>query len=351
MADKKFNVGVIGYGWAAGAHIEAINRGALGQVTAIMSSRPLDPAELEKTHGSPISVHTSLESLLADKNIHVVDVTGYPWEHADAVVAAARAGKHIILEKPAALSLSDLRRIEHAVTQAGVQLCICLECRYASQFQGIRSIIERGLLGSIHYGEVDYYHGVGPWYGQYRWNIKKSGGGSSLLSAGCHALDALLLCLGGEVDEVTSYHTRSQAADFAPYEYPTTSITIVKMTDGRLGKCTASIDCLQPYYFHTHLIGSEGSLLDDKVHFHGLAGMNKNRWSQLSYGLVDSGNVHDHPYQTQFDAFFAALDRGEEMPLSNLRECVKTHEVIFAADLSAAEGRAVKLAEIKAIRS
>ena len=47
----------------------------------------------------------------------------------------------------------------------------------------------------------------------------------------------------------------------------------------------------------------------------------------------------DHPYQTQFDSFFAALERGKEMPLTDLDTAVKSHEVIFAADRSAREGR------------
>jgi len=64
--------------------------------------------------------------------------------------------------------------------------------------------------------------------------------------------------------------------------------------------------------------------------------------------LVDSGDVADHPYQTQFDTFFAALDRGEDMALTGLAEAVRTHEVIFAADRSARENRPVKLEEIRA---
>jgi hypothetical protein len=51
--------------------------------------------------------------------------------------------------------------------------------------------------------------------------------------------------------------------------------------------------------------------------------------------LLDSGDVSDHPYQTQFEAFFKALDRGHDMPLTSLAHALKTHEVIFAADNSA----------------
>src|SRR5205809_6141259 len=180
------------------------------------------------------------------------------------------------------------------------------------------------LLVKNHYAEVYYLHGIGPWYGQFRWNTRKDSGGSSLLSAGCHALDILLLCMGGEVEGVSSYATGSANKDFRRYEYPTTSVTILKFKDGRIGKVASSIDCLQPYYFHTHLVGSEGSLLDNKFHSAKLDGLNKHQWSELSLKLCDSGDVTDHPYENQFVAFFEALDAGREMPLTSLSDAART---------------------------
>ena len=184
---------------------------------------------------------------------------------------------------------------EEAVAETGVKTCVCFECRYSSQFLATKAVIDAGLLGTLHYGEVDYYHGIGPWYGQYRWNTKRELGGSALLTAGCHALDALLLCMGSDVEEVTSYATQSANPIFSAYEYPTTSTTILKFRNGSVGKCAAVVDCLQPYYFHTHLVGSEGSLLDNKFHSQKLAGLNRHAWSQLSMKMLDSGDVGDHP--------------------------------------------------------
>ena len=64
--------------------------------------------------------------------------------------------------------------------------------------------------------------------------------------------------------------------------------------------------------------------------------------------MLDSGDVSDHPYQTQFQAFFDALDAGKDMPLTSFKESLRTFEVIFAADQSAANGGAVvKLAGLK----
>ena len=59
--------------------------------------------------------------------------------------------------------------------------------------------------------------------------------------------------------------------------------------------------------------------------------------------LLDSGDVSDHPYQTQFEAFFKALAADREMPLTSLADALKTHEIIFAADRSANTGSPVKL--------
>lgn len=339
---KKYNVGIIGYGWVATAHINAINACSNAQVTAVFSSRQLDDSDLSKKWDSPIKTYTDLNAMLADKSIHIVSICSYPNQHKDHALASVKAGKHLIIEKPLALSWEDCGIIEAAVNAAGVKTCVCFECRFSSQFISIKAILDQGLLGDLHYGEIDYYHGIGPWYGQFRWNTRKDAGGSSLLTAGCHALDALLLCMGTDVEEVTSYDTKSRSKIFEPYEYTTSSVTILKFVSGRLGKCAAIVDCLQPYYFHTHLCGSEGSLLDNKFHSMKLA-TNRHEWSTLAIKMLDSGDVSDHPYQKQFETFFESIEKGTEMPLTSLNEAIKTHEIIFAADKSAATGKPVRL--------
>ncbi|MEY3205886.1 MAG: hypothetical protein RLZZ21_2217 [Planctomycetota bacterium] len=336
---KNVNVGIVGYGWAATAHLAAINATRQGRVVAVCSSRPLDAAELSAKHGCPIRVYQRLDDMLADPGIDVVDITGLPSLHREQAVAAAKAKKHVILEKPMANSPEEVSDILAAAEANGVQGCVCFECRFSNQFQVTKALLDEGLLGRLHYGEVDYYHGIGPWYGQYRWNTGKKEGGSALLTAGCHALDALLMLMGDEVESVSSISTKSASEFFTPYEYDTSSVTILRFKNGAVGKTAAIVDCLQPYYFHTHLVGSEGSLLDDRFHSMKLKA-DKGHWSRLSMKMLDSGDVSDHPYQAQFQAFFDALDRGEPMPLTSFREAARTFAVIFAADKSAAQGGA-----------
>ncbi|TMP96438.1 MAG: Gfo/Idh/MocA family oxidoreductase, partial [Verrucomicrobia bacterium] len=131
---KRYNVGIIGYGWVASAHIAAINATHQARVTAVYSSRKLDPAELNAKHGGQIALYNDLAALLADKSLHAVSLCSYPYDHAKQAVAAAKAGKHLIIEKPLALSWKDCRAIQKAVKETRVKTCVCFECRYSSQF-------------------------------------------------------------------------------------------------------------------------------------------------------------------------------------------------------------------------
>lgn len=63
----------------------------------------------------------------------------------------------------------------------------------------------------------------------------------------------------------------------------------------------------------------------------------------MSMKMLDSGDVADHPYQLQFETFFQSIVNGTEMPLTGLKEAIRTHEIIFAADKSAETGKSVKL--------
>ncbi len=336
---KKFNVGIIGYSWAAGAHIEAINNTSLAQVTSLYSSRRHVDGEISARHGSKITCYTDLDEMLASPDIHIVSICSYPADHSKQAIAAARAGKHMIIEKPLALSWDDCLAIDSAVKEAGVKACVCFEARYAGQFITTKALIDSGLLGKIHYGEVDYYHGIGPWYHQFRWNIKKEAAGSSLLSAGCHSMDALFLCMGNEFESITSYSTNSANKDFSKYEYPSTSVSIIKFKNGTVGKVASVIDCLQPYYLRVHLIGSEGTLLDNKFYSTKFGALDKNQWSKLSMSMIDSGDVADHPYQAQFEEFFKSVDENRDMPLTSLSEALISHKAVFAADESAEKNK------------
>ena len=86
-------VGIIGYGWAAGAHIDSINKTPHAQVTAVYSARKLDDAEVSARHGCQIKTFTDYGEFL-DANIQVVDICSMPSLHAEQAIAAARRESH-----------------------------------------------------------------------------------------------------------------------------------------------------------------------------------------------------------------------------------------------------------------
>jgi predicted dehydrogenase len=338
-----WRVGIVGYGWAAGAHVTALSRIPNVEVVAICTSRDVERAGKD---GRPIEIVRDFGELLARDDIDVIDICSRSNLHADQGIAAARAGKHVIVEKPIALNLAELRELQAAVAHAGVRTCVCFNERFSDQFTATKSLIDNDLIGPLHYAEVDYYHEVGPSVQQYEWNRLKVGGGSSLLSCGCHAVDGLLWFMGSEPVEVTCYATGSPNPIFARYEYPTSSVSIIKFENGAVGKVASIIDSYQPYHLRVHLVGSDGAIADGKFWSTRIAGLHPDQWSELGVKLETSADVVHHPYLQQFRAFFRGLDDGVDMPLTSLPEASKAFELIFAADRSAELGRPVRLAEL-----
>jgi len=342
---KKYGVGIVGFGWVAGAHMTTFMSLPNFKPAAIMSRRALDPAEIEKQYGAKVKIYNDYDKFLADREIDVVDVcTPHPF-HAEQVVKAANAKKHLIIEKPIALDFESACRMLDAVENNKVKTSVCFEVRFISGSKVAKSIVDKGLLGDIYYAEADYYHGIGPWYGQFAWNVKKEMGGSSLLTAGCHALDIMLWLVGQEVDEVFSYSTKNPNEVYAPYEYDPTSLTILKFKNGRtLAKVASVTDCMQPYVFNVNLIGSHGSIMNKRFFSTKLDGPKE--WSELAMQLADSGDVAHHPYTPQFAYFAECLDAGKET-FNNLASAFESHRVIYAADKSASTGKPVRLNEFR----
>jgi len=344
---QDLRVAIVGLGWVAGAHIEAFKTVRGAKVTAVCSQRNPLPSAVEAQYGLPgVKVYSDYRALLSDPEIDVVSICTANHLHPEQAITAIQAGKHVYLEKPIALNLEDARRIHQAWKAGAVQVCVGFECRFSQQMTLLKAVIDKGLIGELHYGEADYFHGIGPWYGQYPWSCRKDGGGSSLLSGGCHALDALLLAMDSPVEEVTSYASKSRAECFKEYEFPPCSVSILKFQDGKVGKVTSSVDCIQPYYFHFQFLGSKGSILDNKFYSTELPGLNKQKWSTLETIMLDSGDVVDHPYQPQFQAFVDSIRQQTPMPLTGLEEAYQTHRVIFAAEKSLELGQPVKMSDM-----
>ncbi len=340
---KVYKVGIVGFGWVAGAHLKTFTELPNFEPVAIMSRRNLNPSDIKAEYGVDVKIYNDYDEFLKDENIDIVDIcTPHPF-HPEQTIKAANAGKDLIIEKPIALNFEDAVKMLEAVEKNNVMTSVCFEVRFISVSQTMKSIIDRDLIGEIYYAEADYFHGIGPWYKQFEWNIKKEMGGSSLLTAGCHALDILLWLVNGEVEEVFSYSTKNPHEVYKPYEYDTTSVTLLKFKDKKiLGKVASVTDCMQPYVFNVNIVGSHGTVKNDLFYTKKIEGLQD--WSKMAVQLIDSGDVAHHPYKEQFSYFAKCLDEGKT-PMNDLASAFETHRVIFAADKSAETGKPVSMKE------
>jgi predicted dehydrogenase len=340
-------VGIVGLGWAASGHLRAFKANPHVEIVALCTSRQLTAEQVRELCGREAAVYHDYDEFLAHPGLDVVDICTPHHLHAPQAIQAAQAGKHLMIEKPLAVDYESLLAMREAIERAGVKSTVYFELRFIPHFALVKSLLARGLLGRVHYLEVDYYHGIGPWYAQYKWNVKKEIGGSALITAGCHALDGLLYFAEGEVEEVFAYSCRSSSPVLREYEYDTTSVALLKFTDGRVGKCVSCIDCRQPYLFNLHLVGSEGTLWNDKLWTTQLEGLRPEEWAVLPTTRAESGDVLDHPYPPQVNHFVECLLSGRDSSI-NFEEAFKTHRVMFAIERSLAERRPVQVAELPA---
>jgi len=344
----EIKVGVVGLGWAASGHLPAFAANPNCVVDALCSSKDLSAEEIcAMTGGHEATLYHDYDEFLQHPGLDVVDICSPHPIHAPQAIKGAQAGKHLMIEKPLAVTWEDLLAMKQAIEAAGVLSTVYFELRFIPHFQLIESVLGMGLLGDVHFFEIDYYHGIGPWYGQFEWNIKKEMGGSSLITAGVHALDAIMAFANREVDEVSAYSVKSSAEWAQPYEYDTTSVAILKFADGAVGKITSSIDCRQPYVFNIHLVGSEGTLWNDEMWSTQIDGLRPDEWVKTPTAQAESGDVLDHPYPPQIDDFMDCIATGRDSKI-NFAEAFKTHRVMFAIEKALAEGRPVKLSEMEA---
>ncbi len=155
----------------------------------------------------PFPTSSDLEAILADRSIGMVAILTPPNTHADLVLRAARAGKHVLLEKPLEVTTRLAIELVQACDKAGVTLGVMLQHRFRPAAQKLAAMLRAGDLGAI----VGCSTSIRVWrpqsyYDQPGRGTKARDGGGVLLTQGIHTLD-LMLSLAGPIEEVTGYAT------------------------------------------------------------------------------------------------------------------------------------------------
>jgi predicted dehydrogenase len=345
LTDEKrppLGAAVWGAGWVAGEHLRAFTRNPHTEVVAC-GSRTIEGARRKLAEvGLSLDrcrAYDDLDALLADDRVQIVSICTPNHLHADNAIRAARAGKHLVVEKPPAITLDSLRRMRDAVRDAGVRTIVSFVLRWNPLVRTIKALVEDGTLGDVVFARADYWHRLRPeeWAG-YRWAHTRAGGGSIMLAGGSHAVDALRHLVGSEVVSVGARH--GPVRPRSGYEWPGTTVALLEFASGALAEASACVDANMPYVFNLEVLGERGTMRGNKLYAEAFPG--QTNWAEIPTILPDSGDVTHHPFQDEIDHFVECILAGREAS-PNLEDAVRTTAVCLAADLAAGQRRTVTL--------
>ena len=185
---KKLRVGIVGAGGiGTGAHLPAYeDLKDIVEVVAIADIVPERAQAAAEKFGIP-HYFASVEELLANVDVDYIDICTWTAAHAPVCIAAAKAGKHILCEKPLAATLEQGLEMKKAVEEAGVQFMLAVVTRYGGEQIKMRELFEQGVFGDIYAARTQYIRRRGTPGG---WFTEKAlAGGGSVLDIGVHAID------------------------------------------------------------------------------------------------------------------------------------------------------------------
>ncbi len=350
---------VSGIGWCAAQHIVAFQKNPHVRVTWLHGR---DEARAKATLAKhelnlpDARLTTRYEDLLEADDVDIVSIATPNHLHAAQAVAAAKAGKHFVLEKPTGLDEAELRAIRDAVRKAGVRTIVSFELRFNPYLKFAHWLRSSGWLGELRFARTQYLSRVTDWYPGWSWVKTRESGRSHLLAAGCHAVDALRWCSGREVEKVSAFHTQFTEG----YDWPTSIVVNTTLEGGALGHVTSSTDFMLPYNFNVELMGDKLTLrqellqsLDGTIDIDALRAANPFPEVSLvpAVDVLDrsavrivcpmpgSADVSHHPFQAEMDEIVACVLEGRNTSL-DVFDAQKTMEVCLAADRSAEQNGA-----------
>lgn len=197
--------GLIGTGRHADRFVApAIRHSTSSELVAVYSRDRERGREFAARHACP-SAYDSLDAFIDAPTVDAVYVSSPNHVHKEQVIRAAQAGKHVLCEKPLALTVEDCRSMINACERAGVRLGVGFHLRHNPAHMAAKELVAKGALGEILFAEVQYMHvtgdaaakGSAPW----RRDPRLAGGGS-LMGTGIHAVDLLRFVLAREITQV-----------------------------------------------------------------------------------------------------------------------------------------------------
>lgn len=235
MASHKIRYGIIGYGLFAERTIAPALQASSNSILVAMQKRSLEAArEKASALSLPFAFNTA-QALASCPEVDAVFIASANSAHHDEVIAAAREGKHVLVEKPIAMNTPEAERMVTECERNQVKLMVGQVVRFSPLVNHIRELVKSGALGKIVSARADYFYDAR--LSRRAWLLDRAvAGGGPIFDVGVHCLDTLRFVLDDNVDSVQSMLTPAPTISATEHS----AIINLRFSKGTLGSIACS---------------------------------------------------------------------------------------------------------------
>ena len=341
--------GIIGCGMIANFHARAIRDIEGAQLVACYNPTAPKAEKLAAEYGC--TAYTDLEKMLAHPGLDIVTIGSPSGSHMEPCLAAAQAGKHVIVEKPLDVTLDRCDQMIAACEKAGVKLATIFPSRYHASSRLMKRAVDAGRFGKLALGDAyvkwyrtQQYYDSGAWRGTW-----KLDGGGALMNQAIHSVD-LLLWLMGPVAEVSA-HTTTLAHE--RIEVEDVAVASLRFANGALGVIEATTAGFPGSLKKIELTGSTGTAIleeEDIIKWHFAEPTEEDERirqemlgkTKTGGGAADPAAIGHQAHAALFRDVLDAIDYNRPLSIDGA-EGRKSVELILAVYESARTGKTIKL--------
>ncbi|MBC8590176.1 Gfo/Idh/MocA family protein [Wansuia hejianensis] len=324
----KVKFGIIGCGRISARHVDALishkDEAELVAVYDIIEAPAIDKKSQYESaiDGADVKVYTDYEAFLNDNNIDVVTIATISGYHAQQAIDCLNHNKHVLIEKPMALSLEDVDKIIALGKEKNKKVCVCHQNRFIPAVQKLKQAIDEGRFGKLVHGTArTLWARDDNYYKQASWRGTKELDGGTLMNQCIHNIDLLQWMMGGEVERLSS-ETDTFIRDIETEDF---GAMLMRFANGAVGIVEGSV-CVYPKNLEESLgiFGEKGTVV--------LSGNKIKTWQfadEKDYDTLDFDETnlgHAPLYKDLIDAI-----NEDREPLVNGEEGKKAIEIILNA--------------------
>ena len=327
--------GIIGAGDIARKQTaQAIREARNAELTAVMR-RSIEGARAFATEFGAAKAYDRVETLLADPEIDAVYIATPVYVHARQTIAAAQTGKHVLVEKPMAMSMAECQAMIKACQQHGVQLMVCYYQRFNARHQKARELIQGGAIGQVTMAQARQTFLYPSEPGNWRQDPNRGGGGA-IMDVGVHCIDTLRFILG-EVEAVTAL-VDTLAYDYAVDDTATLSLRFQNGVQGVNSVAFTVPEVEADTLNFLELCGTGGRIWTSPLHSKDSRGLFRLLTPEGEQRFTFEQSTH----VALIEAFGRCIQDGKPVPVSGV-EGLRGMAIVEAAYESARTGHTVLL--------